>query len=120
MRDFFDDFFSHFFDDEDFFQPSRRYIIKESSISPFTDSWQENGKIIVIFDLPGAIKEEIDLRVSEDSLSLKARTGSFNYYKKINFPVRVDSNKAKSSFNNGVLEVNIPVKSTKENKAKIK
>jgi HSP20 family protein len=109
MRDIFDDFFSEFFDNE-FFGPSRRYIIKESSVSPLTDLWQEKNNLIILFDLPGVKKEEIDLRVTEQSLSLKAKSSDFNYIKKINFPAKVLAEKAKSTFNNGVLEIIIPLK----------
>ncbi|MDP6627436.1 MAG: Hsp20/alpha crystallin family protein [Methanopyri archaeon] len=78
----------------------------------------------VTAEIPGASKEEIDLQVNPDSLVIKtdkkeekeetsdevtSRYSSYRgFYKAIGFPVSIDPEKAKASYENGVLKVTVP------------
>jgi HSP20 family protein len=82
-------------------------------------------EVIVIFDLPYAEKESIELNATEDELEIKAkmrrpvsimiggpvqrRTEFEKYLKKIKLPVKVDPEKATAAFRNGVLTVRFPI-----------
>lgn len=90
--------------------PSRRAVVREEPVpakEPIVDIFEEDGEVVVVAELPGVRKEDIKLNASGDSLEIRA-SGSF--YKVIKLPSRVDPERAKATFNNGVLEVRLPKK----------
>jgi HSP20 family protein len=86
-------------------------------LQPLYDVRETDEEIVVTIDLPGARKEDIDLRVSEDHLSLYAPISygvrvsrsymrgatCYRLYLELPEPINVDS--ASSTYRNGVLEV---------------
>lgn len=113
---------------EDFFAPitkRRRWLRPEVGVVvPNIEMYDRKNEIVVKAELPGVTKEDIDLTITKDSLTLKGEVkkeeevkeedyyacersyGSFT--RTIALPVEVDSEKAKASFKNGVLEVILP------------
>ncbi|WP_333655495.1 Hsp20/alpha crystallin family protein [Dissulfurispira sp.] len=93
-------------------------------IVPNIDMYDRKNEIVVKAELPGVAKEDIDLTITKDSLTLKGEArkeeeikeedyyaaeisyGSFT--RTIALPAEVDSEKAKASFKNGVLEIVLP------------
>jgi len=86
-------------------------------LQPLYDVRETDEEIVVTIDLPGARKEDIDLRVSEDHLSLFApisygvrvsRTymrGATCYRLHLELPEPINVDSASSTYRNGVLEV---------------
>jgi HSP20 family protein len=86
-------------------------------LQPLYDVRETDEEIVVTIDLPGAMKEDIDLRVSEDRLSLYApisygvrvsRTytrGATCYRLHLELPEPINVDSASSTYRNGVLEV---------------
>jgi HSP20 family protein len=86
-------------------------------LRPLYDVRETDEEIVVTIDLPGARKEDIDLRVSEDHLSLFAPISygvrvsrtymrgatCYRLHLELSEPINVDS--ASSTYRNGVLEV---------------
>lgn len=115
---------------EDFFAPvarRRRWLKPELGvIVPNIALYDRKNEIVLKAELPGINKEDIDLTITKDSLTLKGEIkkeeevkeedyyacemsyGSFT--RTIALPVEVDSVKAKASFKNGILEVVLPKK----------
>ncbi|MCL5062760.1 MAG: Hsp20/alpha crystallin family protein [Nitrospirae bacterium] len=114
---------------EEFFSPitkRRRGWLKPEMgvIVPNIEMYDRKNEIVVKAELPGVAKEDIDLTITKDSLTLKGETKKEeeikeeNYYaaeisygsftRTIALPAEVDSEKAKASFKNGVLEVVLP------------
>jgi HSP20 family protein len=116
---------------EEFFSPltrRRRGWLKPEMgvIVPNIEMYDKKDKIVVKAELPGVTKEDIDLTITKDSLTLKGEAkreeeikeedyyvcersyGSFT--RTIALPVEVDSEKAKASFKSGVLEITLPKK----------
>jgi HSP20 family protein len=113
---------------EDFFAPVRRrrgWIRPEVGVVvPNIEMYDRKNEIVVKAELPGVKKEDIDLTITKDSLTMKGEVkkeeeikeedyyacersyGSFT--RTIALPVEVDSEKAKASFKNGVLEIVLP------------
>lgn len=113
---------------EDFFAPVRRrrgWIRPEVGVFvPNIEMYDRKNEIVVKAELPGVSKEDIDLTITKDSLTMKGEVkkeeeikeedyyacersyGSFT--RTIALPVEVDSEKAKASFKNGVLEIVLP------------
>ena len=84
---------------------------------PLTDVIERDKNISVIFELPGIEKDDINLNVSEDSLSIDVDSKARKYRKDVQLPCKVKSESAKATYKNGVLEVKIDrVKEKKKEK----
>lgn len=93
-------------------------------IVPDIEMYDRKDEIVVKAEVPGVTKEDIDLTITKDSLTLKGEikkeeeVNEEDYYacersygsftRTIALPVEVDSAKAKASFKNGVLEIVLP------------
>lgn len=110
---------------EDLFAPvarRRRWLKPEVGVAvPNIEMYDRKNEIVLKAELPGVNKEDIDLAITKDSLTLKGEikkeeeVKEENYYtcertygsftRTIALPTEVDSEKAKASFKNGVLEI---------------
>ncbi len=63
--------------------------------------------IRVIAEIPGVTKEDIDLRVKEDKLTISVDTKERKYFKEVELLARVDPKSVDASYQNGVLEVTL-------------
>lgn len=91
---------------------------------PSIDVYETGDEVVVKAELPGIAPEDIDLRVTEEAVSLKGemrqdqeerregfyrrerRLGSF--YRVVPLPAPVEPQKARATFRHGVLEVRAP------------
>ncbi len=101
------------------------YDLERRELRPLTQITETDDQIIVTIDLPCVVKENIDLKSTEDTLTIRAkmtecvrllhhgkREAEFeNYRKNIKLPSTVDPTKAQASFKNGVLQVTLPKES---------
>jgi len=115
----------------DFFEPvaRRRFGMKAHEpgiVVPSVDVFERQGEIVVKADIPGVEKENIDITITKEHLTIKGEVkkeeevkqedyyslersfGSFS--RMIQLPPEADGSKAKASFKNGVLEVVFPKK----------
>ena len=74
-----------------------------------TMSYEERDKHIVFtIDMPGVEKKDIDIKVEDHSISVKAENGGkrkYNYSRKFKPTVDIDS--AVATFKNGVLDITL-------------
>jgi HSP20 family protein len=72
-------------------------------------SYEERDKDIVFtIDMPGVEKKNIDIKVEDHSISVKAENGGkrkYNYSRKFKPTVDIDS--AVATFKNGVLDITL-------------
>jgi HSP20 family protein len=103
-------------------RPDVERIEVVDEIDPLTDVVEEDDKIKVIVDMPGVEKEDIKLYVSEDgrTLTIDAKGKERRYYKEIKLPATVDPNKAKATYRNGVLSVELEKVEKKKGRFEIK
>lgn len=94
----------------------RPHIDIKERREPLADIMTTNGEVKVIAELPGVEKKDIDLRGTENSLTISVDTPKRKYYKEVELPAKIDPKQARSSYKNGVLEVTLPKK--KEEKPK--
>jgi HSP20 family protein len=87
---------------------------------PLVDVMTTDGEVKVIVELPGVSKDDIDLRGTEDSMTVSVDGPKRKYYRKLELPVKVDPKTAKSKYMNGVLEVTIKEEEKKEEGEQIK
>jgi HSP20 family protein len=87
---------------------------------PAVDLIETNEEIIVRVALPGASKEKIDLRVTEESISVDAKatpaegkylrreTSPLGFKRDLKLPVEIKPEQVKATYENGILEVRLP------------
>ena len=103
---------------------------------PLADVMETETSIIVITDLPGVKKDDIDIDISEDTIDIVARFDDeideegANYIKKernygetrrsINLLAKIDVKKATAKFNDAILTVKLPKMEEEKHKVDIK
>lgn len=100
------------------------YDMENKELRPLAQITETSDDIIVRVDLPCVTKENIDVKSTEDTVTIKAKMTECirllhygknemefeSYRKTIKLPNAVDPAKAQASFKNGVLEVRLPKK----------
>lgn len=120
--------FEKFFSD-DFF-PALLPTVRVPSIP--VDIYEKDGKLFVEVGLPGLNKEDIKVRIKDDSLIIegtkeeKEEEKNKNYYRKeirrsafkrlIKLPYEIDEKEAKAEFKNGILIISFPKKESEDGK----
>ena len=93
-------------------------------MSPAVDVFEEEGSIVVKADLPGLTRKDIEVKLVENTLEitgekkteekidrrdyLKVERPYGKFSRTIRLPEGLDSAHVKATFNDGVLEINIP------------
>ncbi len=89
----------------------RQPLQDETEISddpePLIDIIEEGETLVVLAALPGVEKDEIDLHLTENCLTISVDTADFEWYDELKLPTRVKPKLARASYKNGVLEVRI-------------
>jgi len=99
-------------------KPGAKPVVSDAR-EPLVDVVERDKEIIVIAELPGVNKEDIDLEVVEGGLEIMVGTPSKKYYKVVQLPGAVAEDVMDASYNNGVLEVKLKRREGKKPKKKI-
>ena len=110
----------------------KRALMRE----PLTDIQETEKEIIARVDLPGIEKKDIDLKITENMLGIKAekkqeavekKKGFFRqersyagYQRAFSLPARVIPEKSNAEFKNGVLKITMPKEKKKLKEKKVK
>ena len=94
------------------------------TVSPYVDIYEEGNELVFKADVPGLEKKDIDIRVSDNFLTISGerkkeeKVEKENYYgyerfhgsffRRFELPYDVDAEKIKAHLEKGVLEVRIP------------
>ena len=88
-------------------QPGQgRHKIREER-EPLVDVIEEDKDVVIVAELPGVERNDIDLRATENHLVISVDTSERKYHKELTLPARVDPKSAEASYRNGVLEVRL-------------
>ena len=79
---------------------------------PLVDVISSGKEVKVIAEMPGVNREDINVTVTEKSVTISVDREDRRYYKELDLPELVDPKGAKSNYNNGVLEITLPLKSS--------
>jgi HSP20 family protein len=72
---------------------------------PFIDIQEEEKEVYVTVEIPGVLKENINLTVTQDTLIIDVNHDVRGFHKSVSLPTVVKENKSKASYNNGVLHI---------------
>lgn len=132
VEHYFDRFFRHPF--SMMMHPSAgfRDLPQFAGMSPSVDIFEEGGDMVVKADIPGIGKDDLNVSITENTLTIsgekkqeeKTEKKDFHrversygsFCRSFRLPDNVNGEKAKAQFKDGVLEVRIP--KTKESKVK--
>lgn len=111
-------------------------LVSRDVWSPAIDVSQQGDKLVVRADLPGVDKDDVRLSVTDDAIVLegerKSETESTegnvyhsersygSFMRRIPLPSGVDANAVDASFDNGVLEVVVPLSQSGARKVEVK
>jgi len=87
---------------------------------PLVDIVSSDKEVRVIAEMPGVSKEDINVTVNEKSVTISVDREDRKYYKELDLPGIVDPKGAKSIYNNGILEITLPLKSSGGSGVKLK
>jgi HSP20 family protein len=74
---------------------------------PLVDIIEERNTFIVLAALPGVNKSDIDLRVTENCMTISIDTDDYEWYDEFDLPTKIEPKSARASYKNGVLEVKL-------------
>ena len=93
--------------------------------SPQVEVTERDGQLVVRADLPGLNKDDVQVELRDEAIIIRGqrkqereekREGYYrsersygSFYRQIPLPKGIDTEKATANFNNGVLEVTMPV-----------
>jgi len=80
------------------------------------DVLEQDEEVVVVAELPGVDKKDINLQTAEQQLTISVDTPNRKYHEELYLPKEVNPRSAKASYKNGVLEVRF--KKLKEKKVK--
>ena len=72
---------------------------------PLIDVSSTDKEVKVIAEMPGVKKENIKINAYDNSVEITSNDPQRKYHKVIEIPTEADTNTAKSTYNNGILEV---------------
>ena len=103
-------------------------------MAPPVDIYETNNALVVVADLPGVSKNDVDIRVEDNILTIKGKTsyeqpsnlirGEFGldgYYRQFQLSDEVDQGKISAESKNGVLTITLTkAEKTKPRKIEVK
>jgi HSP20 family protein len=87
---------------------------------PLVDVVSSGKEVRVIAEMPGVNKEDISVTVNEKSMVISVDREDRGYYKELELPGIVEPKGARSTYNNGILEVTIPLKASGQGGVKLR
>ena len=104
--------------------PMRRGFFRPSMISserePMSDVTTTDKEVKVVIELPGVSKENIKINAYDGTVEITTTDPNRRYHEVLEIPPETDIETAKSSYNNGILEIIFKKKEIKSKGKEIK
>jgi len=108
--------------------------IGEGLWAPQVEMFERDGQLVVRADLPGLTKDDVNVEVNDDGITIEGerrseqeenREGFYRsersygkFYRRLPLPEGVDAENANATFNNGVLEITMEAPKRTQTKAR--
>ncbi|MFW5800310.1 MAG: Hsp20/alpha crystallin family protein [Spirochaetota bacterium] len=128
MNDLFEDFF------EDWDLPLESDSLQSASYTPRLDITEDDNNIYVNAELPGVKEKDIDVELKDNMLTISGEKKeeteekekkyhrverSYGYFQRsVNLSSKVDEDKIKASYKDGILSITLPKVEGEESKSK--
>ena len=76
-----------------------------SEREPLVDISSTDKEVKVVVEMPGIKKENIKINAYENTVEITSNDPQRKYHKVVDLPIEADTETAKSTYNNGILEV---------------
>ncbi len=99
-------------------------LTKKDFRMPIADIKETEKNVLATFELPGADKKDIELNITDDRIEVKVEkkeerevkdkgsyiysSASSHFYRSLPIPAEVNPEKAKASYKNGILRIEVP------------
>ncbi len=93
---------------------------QQATIAPAVDIYENGDEILLIADVPGAVKDQVSVNLDHDVLSIEARRPAeeskgllsseyryADYARSFTLPSGIDGSKVQAELDNGVLRVHL-------------
>lgn len=128
MERYFDELFRHPFSLFGYPAWKRGQLARSSIVSPTVDIFEDGNDVVVKAEIPGITKDDLKVDITDDSITisgekkqekevnredyhrLECSYGSFR--RSFRLPETVESDKAKATFRDGILEIRMPKSET--------
>jgi HSP20 family protein len=80
----------------------------EKELEPLLDIMQTDKEVMVVMELPGANKKDINVTVGNKKLTISAKKSNTLVCKKIELPIKIDKKNSTATYKNGVLTITLP------------
>ncbi|MFX0082107.1 MAG: archaeal heat shock protein Hsp20 [Candidatus Hodarchaeota archaeon] len=89
-------------------KPTSGEPVVKSKREPLIEVSEEIDQILVIAEMPGVDRDDIELEATSDSLIISTKENAKrHYYKIVKLPSTINSDVAKARYTNGILEVRL-------------
>jgi len=95
-------------------KPPTKHNAAPDEQDPLVDVIEGGKTISVTVEIPGAKKEDIELKVTENALEINVNSPRHNYHRRIPLPYSVKEQSAKATYKNGVFDVVIKRKKKRD------
>jgi len=72
---------------------------------PVVDVFEEDNHVLVVAEMPGVAKADVQITVEDDVLTFTAERGDKKYRKEVLLPASCAKEKIEVACNNGVVEI---------------
>ena len=92
------------------------HLNEQRSLTPRVDIFENNDEILLIADVPGVRKEDLNLRIEKHELSLEGNVpadpagfhGAFRYQRSFSLPHGIDGERVSAELKQGTLTLKLP------------
>ena len=97
---------------------TERGAVVDEVREPMVDVFDEKGAVVVLAEMPGVGRADIEIEVKDDILSIQtSATAPRKYAAEVLLPAPVEPDSMKTTFKNGVLELRFQKKALGRRKA---
>jgi HSP20 family molecular chaperone IbpA len=89
-------------------------------VAPRVDVYEGDSQAMVIAELPGVAKENLDIKVEKGNLTIAARSETVRYERSFVIHESVDPDGIEAHYSNGLLRLKLPLRAPRTQQIEVK